>query len=363
MSLPRSAKLLLATTLLATLPSVAFAAPKVVASIKPIHSLVAAVMEGVETPELIVTGSSSPHDFALKPSQASALSKADIVFYVAPSLETFLTKPLETVASKAEKVALIDAEGIVKYSFREGATFEAHDHDHGHGEHEEHAGKKDHDDHEGHDHDKHDDHDHDKHDDHKHEEHAGKKDKDDHEGHDHDKHDDHAKGEIDPHIFLDPKNAKAMVSKIEDELIHHDSANAATYKANAAKMQTELDGLLTTIDPRMDKIKDPRFIVFHDAYHYFEARFDVEASGSITLSPENAPSVARIKEIRDTVQKINASCVFSEPQFPSKLVATVIEGTSAKTAVLDPLGATLEPGPKLYAQLINKMATSFETCL
>ncbi|MEP1441460.1 MAG: zinc ABC transporter substrate-binding protein [Hyphomicrobiales bacterium] len=358
MSLPRSAKFLLATTLLATLPSAAFAEPKVVVSLKPIHSLVAAVMEGVGTPDLIVTGNESPHNFSLKPSQASVLSKADLIFYVAPDLEQFLTKPLETIAAKAESVALIDAEGIVKLPYREGATFEEHDHDHGHGGEEKHD-----------DHDKHEDHakkdDHDDHDDHdKHDDHAKKDDHDDHDDHDkHKDHDDHADGAVDPHIFLDPQNAKAMVSKISEELIHHDAANAATYKANASNMQAELDGLLKDIAARMDKIKEPRFIVFHDAYHYFEARFDVEATGSITLSPENAPGVARVKEIRASVQDMKAGCVFTEPQFPSKLVDTVTEGTSAKTATLDPLGATLDEGPKLYSKLINNMAAAFEGCL
>lgn len=352
MSLSHSAKLLLATTLLTALPSLAFAEPKVVASIKPIHSLVSAVMEGVGTPDLIVTGNASPHTFALKPSQAKVLSQADLVFYVAPELEQFLTKPLETVAAKAESVALINAEGIVKLSYREGATFEGHDHDHGHGgeeKHEDHAKHEDHD-----DHDKHEDHDdHDKHDDH-----AKKKDHDDH-----DKHDGHAAEAVDPHIFLDPQNAKAMVSKIAEELIHHDAANAATYKANAANMQAELDALLKDIATRMDKIKEPRFIVFHDAYHYFEARFDVEATGAITLSPEIVPGVARVKEIQTSVNEMKAGCVFTEPQFPSKLVDTVTEGTSAKTATLDPLGATLDPGPKLYGALINNMANAFERCL
>ncbi len=329
---------LLASTLLSSGTLVAQAETNVVVSIKPIHSLVSAVMEGVGTPSLIVEGASSPHTYALKPSQAQNLEKANVVFWVGDEIEAFLEKPLkEAIAANAKTVELMDAHDLIKLKFREGGAFD----DHGHEEHAE---------------DKHDDHDHeehaeDKHDDHDHEEHADGG----HDGHDH--------GEFDPHVWLDPVNAKALVHEIEETLAEADPSNADKYEANAKKVSAKLDGLVTEVSAQLAPVKGKGFIVFHDAYHYFEERFGLNAVGSITVSPEVLPGAERISELQDKVRDLSASCVFSEPQFEPKLVTTVTEGTSAKTGILDPLGASIESGPELYFTLIRDMAVSFKTCL
>ena len=139
---------LIATTILSASMSMAQADLKVVASIKPIHSLVAGVMEGTGTPTLIVEGAGSPHTYALKPSQARRLQEADLVFWVGNTLEPFLQKPLESIASKATTVTLMDVDGLNQITFREGGAFDAHGHnDHkGHDDHDEHKGHDDHDD-------------------------------------------------------------------------------------------------------------------------------------------------------------------------------------------------------------------------
>ena len=327
--------------------SVAKADIEVVTSIKPVHSLVSGVMAGVGNPSVIIEGAGSPHTYSLKPSQAKQLQDAKLVFWMGDELETFLEGPIENIAQSATAIKLIDAHGLKKIKFREGGMFD----DHGHDDHEKH---------DEHDHEKHDEHDHEKHDEHDHEKHA-KKEHDDHG--DHDGHDDHGHGEFDPHVWLDPVNAKAIVHEIEEALVKADPEHASTYEANAHKMMDKLDSLTAELREELEPVHEKGFIVFHDAYQYFEQRFDVAAIGSITVSPEVMPGAERVSELREKILELNATCVFSEPQFEPKLVETLVEGTGARTGVLDPLGATLTKGPDLYFQLLRNMASSLKKCL
>jgi len=354
--------LFLTSTVLAGAAASAHADVNVVASIKPVHSLVAAVMDGVSEPDLIVEGAGSPHNYALKPSQAQMLEDADLVFWVGGELETFLEKPVEALAADSQSVELLDAHDLIRLEFREGGAFERHAHGEGddHGEHAEHG----HDDH-GHGHEEtanaNHDHDHEEtaeagHDGHDHDEHG-------HDEHGHDEHAGHDHGEFDAHIWLDPMNAKAMVHDIEEALIAADPDNAGTYEANAKALMAKLDTLVTEVTAELAPVADKGFIVFHDAYQYFENRFGIAASGSITVSPEVMPGAQRIAAIRARIGELGAKCVFAEPQFEPKLVETVIEGTQAKGGVIDPLGAQLTTGPDLYFELIRTMSASIKTCL
>ena len=176
-------------------------------------------------------------------------------------------------------------------------------------------------------------------------------------------HHDHGDGAFNTHIWLDPVNAKAMVHEIEEALVEADPTNAEKYEANAEAVMVRLDALTAEITDKIEPVKDKGFIVFHDAYQNFEHRFGLTALGSITISPEVSPGARRVKEMRAKVQGLGATCVFSEPQFEPKVVATVTEGTSAKIGVLDPLGASLQDGPELYFELIRNLAASFRTCL
>jgi zinc transport system substrate-binding protein len=379
----------LATTVLSTSATLAKADVKVVASIKPVHSLVAAVMQGVGSPDLIVDGAASPHTYSLKPSQARRLQDADLIFWIGHELEAFLEKPIDGIATGATAVSLLDSHGLTKVKFRDGGAFEDHGHDdHGHDEkHDDHGHDKKHDDH-GHDekhddhgHDKkHDDHGHDKkhddhghdekHDDHghdeKHDDHGHDKKHDDHghdEKHDDHGHDDHGHDGFDPHVWLDPVNAKAIVHEIEEALSEADPDNAAAYAANASSVMGRLDSLVTEINGELQPVKGRGYIVFHDAYQYFETRFGMTAIGSITVSPEVLPGAERVAILQEKVRHLDATCVFAEPQFEPKLVATVTENTDAGTGVLDPLGAAIDDGPDLYFTLIRNMARSLKNCL
>jgi zinc transport system substrate-binding protein len=310
---------------------------KVVASIKPIHSLVSSLMDGVGTPDLIVDGYASPHGFAMKPSHAKMLQNADLIFWVGEDLENFLEKPLKSIAKKAEKIELMETKGLKKLEFRERNIFEEHD-GHGHDERKEHGHKKD----------KHDDH---KHDEHK--EHGHKKDK-------HDDHHEHAHGEYDPHIWLDPINAKAILSEMAEHLIEKDPNNASTYKSNLKKAHKALDNLTKKVKSELKK--DFNSIVFHDAYQYFEKRFNVNVLGAFTVNTDVLPGAEQLAKIREIIEHDKVTCVFSEPQFNPDIIKAVAKDTNIKTGVIDPLGATLDPGKDLYFDLIRNMYASFKSC-
>ena len=312
---------------------------KVVASIKPIHSLASYLMDGIAKPDLIVDGYASPHGFAMKPSHAKMLQNADLIFWVGEDLESFLEKPLSSIAKKAEKIELMETKGLQVLKFRERNIFDEHDHDdHDHDDH----GKKE-----------------DDHDDHGHDDDHGKK-EDDHDDHGHDDHDEHAHGEFDPHIWLDPINAKAMLNEMAEHLIENDPKNEAKYKSNLAKALQEIDKL--TIDVMTDLSSSVASIVFHDAYQYFEKRFNVNILGAFTVNTDVMPGAEQLAEIREIIEHDKVACVFSEPQFNPDIIKAVAKDMNIKTGVVDPLGATLDPGKDLYFNLIRNMSASFKGC-
>ncbi|MCX8225669.1 MAG: zinc ABC transporter substrate-binding protein [Sulfitobacter sp.] len=298
--------------------------PRVATDIAPVHSLVAQVMAGVGTPDLTIPPGASPHSYAMRPSEARALAGADLVVWVGPSLTAWLGNPIDTLAGDALRLELENAAGTVMLENRTGVAFEVHDHTANHDDDAEEEGRDDHADHGGHD---------------------------------------HPEDSIDPHLWLDPVNASLWLGAISVALGQLDPENAKIYAANAAKGQGDMAKLQARIQAQLEPVQRRPFAVFHDAYHYFEARFGVEASAALLLSDGSAPSAARLDEVRNVVQSINAVCVFTEPQFNPGLVAALAEEGSLKSALLDPLGAALTPGPALYGEMIQELATSFANCL
>ncbi len=326
--------------------------PQVVTDIAPVHSLVARVMEGVGAPELIVQPGASPHEYSLRPSEASALQDADIVFWIGPDLTPWLTDTIETLAPDADVTTLLELDKTIELEFRESALFEAHDHDdHGDDEHDNH------DDHDG----NHGEEAHEDHDDHDDEEKDHADHDDDHEGHD--DHEAHGHGAHDPHAWLSPKNAMTWLNVIAGELSAADPDNAGAYFANAAAGRVEMESLVGEVNTTLEPVRNGQFIVFHDAYQYFENDFDFPASGAISLSDASDPSPARIAEIQGRIAEEGIDCVLAEPQFNPGLVATVLDGTEATTGILDPLGSELEPGSALYPQLIRNLSIALAGCM
>ncbi|HEV2545865.1 MAG TPA: zinc ABC transporter substrate-binding protein [Stellaceae bacterium] len=290
----------------------AAAAPEVVVSIKPIHSLVAAVMEGVATPALIVAGGASPHLYALRPSDAEHLASARIIFWIGPIFESFLAKPLAALAGRAEIVELDRAPEITLLPAREGGLWERHADEPAH-----------------------------------------------HRANERDA----ADADMDGHLWLDPANAKAIAAVTATRLAIIDPANAARYRENAAALSGRLEAFDAALDERLRPLRERPFVVFHDAYQYLTRRYGLAAVGSVTVSPERAPSARRIAAIHAKVAALKARCVFREPQFPPRLVDTVMAGTTARSGVLDPEGSDLAPGPNLYFTLMSKLADALTNCL
>ncbi len=276
------------------------ATPRVVASILPIQSIAAAVMEGLGAPVLLLDPGTSPHAASLKPSQAALLEEADLVLWAGPDLEAFLKGPLAALGSDARKLAMTEIDGIERQGFRHGPLFEDADHDHG--------------------------------------------------------------GD-DPHVWLSPANARLMARAIAAALGAIDPARAGIYDANATAFDRALDATESEVSAILGPVRGRPFIVFHDAYHAFEQHFDMEAAGAVQLSPERQPGAARVAAIHARIEASGAICVFTEPQLEPRLVATLVEGTRARTGTLDPLGVTLQPGPLAYHLLLLDLARGMRDCL
>lgn len=323
--------------LLASLSLPALAAPKVTATIAPVYSLVAAIMQNVGEPSLLFPTNTSPHDSQMRPSQARQVQNADVVFWVGPEIEVAVAKALQTIGDKAHSVPLMRAEGIVRLPVREDGNWERHNHDHG---------------------DEHDKHDHDKHD---HDEHA-------HEKHDHDDHDKKSESHDahehwDNHIWLAPENAIAMAKAISHELAEIDPENAKSYTANSEKLIAAIQSQTDEIKAQLSEVKGKPFMVFHDAFQYYEQHFGLNAVGSIRLHPEVAPGAARIKQIREKLEAAEVVCLMSEPQFSASILPPLVEGTKTRLGSLDPIGKTLDVGPDLYQNLLQLNADNLVKCL
>jgi zinc transport system substrate-binding protein len=314
--MPATARFVLAAAFAALLSTTSLAAPKVVATIKPLHSIVANVMAGVAEPRLLLDAAMSEHTAQLTPSQVAAMQNADLIVVVGENLEAFLHKALENPEIAQRKLFEAgELPGLKLLPVRSGGLWEPHHHE---GEEEHHEGEADH---------------------------------------------DHEHGGNDPHIWMEPENVKLIAQALAKTLGEIDKDNAARYEANAAKFATDLDKLSADLDAAIKPVRDKRYIVFHDAYQYFETRFGMSPAGSITVNPEVMPGAKRIKEIHDRIATTGAVCVFAEPQFESKYVETVIEGTTAKASVLDGLGAKEPAGPGAYAGMMHKFVTALTSCL
>ena len=287
--------------------TVAAKPPKVVATINPLHSLVAGVMQDIGTPELLISGGQSPHSFSLKPSSVRLLSNAGAVFWVGENIETFLVKSFDNLDGNARVVEWMELDGLTLLEPREGGIWGENHHDHGHGH-----------------------------------------------GHGH--------SETDNHVWLDPRNAKIIVSEAAAVLSDLDPQNGPHYRKNAGILHQKLDSLVQEIDRDLGSLREVPYIVFHDAYQYFEKRFKTKAMGSITVKPERPPGAKRLYEIRKRIVASKIRCVFREPQFEPKLARSIIEGTPAKIETLDPLGAALPSGPDAYFQLIRGIVSSISRC-
>ena len=309
----------LATALCGALPAAADG-PAVATTIQPVHSLIAGVTAGVTEPYQLVRGGQSPHGYSLSPSDSRALHGADLVFAAGESVEGFLVRAAGSLDEDTRIVWLEEMDDVVLHEARAGGAWEPHDHDHDH----------DHDDDSEHGH------------------------ADDH---------DHDHGDIDSHLWLDPQNAIVLTERAADKLAALDPDNAERYRANAEEQVTRLEALVAELDGTLEAARERPYLVFHDAYQYFEQRFDLAAAGSVTIDPERPPGARRINELQQRIATDDIACVFAEPQFEPRVIETITEKTEVAVGQLDPLGAEIEPGPDAYFTLLRNLAADLEACL
>lgn len=301
---------------------------RVVVSIKPLHSLVSAIMRGVGEPTLLVNGASSPHTYYMTPTEGYALNTAQLVFWIGPKLETFLIKPLQNLPTSAQILRMDTAPGVQRLPLREtplllpSSKLESQNADaNSDSEHEGEEGEF-----------------------HTHSAAASRE-------------------SYDPHIWLSPANARQMISVITAALSAQDPRNASLYEKNRVRLDQDLEKLQQRIHTLIQPLSKKRFVVFHDAYAYFEREFNLQPGLALTLNPQHLPGARRLATLQKAMQEEGVHCIFTEPQFHSKFLDLLMEETKTRHSVLDPLGSTLKNGPDLYIQLIDAMARSFEDCL
>ncbi len=354
------------TLFIILLPQVVQAETRVVTSIKPIHGLVASIMDGIGQSSLIVKGYESVHDYPLKPSDAQMIEDADFIVWVGPGLETTISAAIFSLQKHGTSLELSEIDGLTQYKFR---SSHIHDHnDHGHRD------DDDHDDH-GHDDDRNDRHRDDDHghdgnheDDHRDDDgHGDHEHDDDHdEGHSDDMahedgHDDHYA--LDMHIWLDVRNAKLMSKAIAGELAKIYPQSESKIHSNLSELLKNLHALEDELELQAKGLADKPYVVFHDAYQYLERWLNLDSVAAVTLNPEIMPGVRQIKEIREVVHRTGARCAFAEPQFNPGILRILQEDSDLKIGVLDPLGADVEPGPNSYFEIMRNIMRELNECL
>ncbi len=291
----------------ATLTAGSAMAVEVLVSIKPLHSLVASVMGQTGTPTLLLDGAADPHSYALRPSDAQALRRAQLVFLAGGGLETFLDKPLRSLSKAPTVVRMADIPGITPLQPREGGLWEPdEDDDHGH------------------------------------------------HGHD---------DTVDPHLWLDPVNARAFVLAAGEALAAVDPTQAATYRTNAQATAQRIEILDSELGQMLRPVQRVPFLVFHDAFQYLDHHYGLTAAGSVSIDPERQPGAKRVKALRDRIKAGGIACMLRQPQFSPKLVDSLVSGLPVRVGVLDDLGATVPAGPEAYDTLLRNAATALRDCL
>lgn len=286
----------------------AVAAPVVLTSIKPLGLIAAGVMDGVGTPEVLLPVGASHHEYNLKPSDISKIKEADVVFWVGPSLESFLVKPLSQKEKSNFYEPLIDSKGLHLRMYK-------HDHDHDH---------------------------------------------------------DHEDGpqpnasntlSIDPHIWLSPENAIAIAQQMAITLGTADPGNRGLYQKNAELFAQKVYDKDKLIKVQLEPIKPKGYIVLHDGYGYFEDHFGLNHQGELTLSPERQPGAKHLAEIENKIKAGSVVCLFGEPQFQPRYLDSLVSALDIRRGTIDYLGSNVLITSDGYTDFLNTLANQFYDCL
>ena len=276
------------------MPVPAWASPRVVVSIAPLHSIVSAVMEGAGGPELLLKPNVSVHGYSLKPSDMQRLASADVVFWAGKTLETFLVKAIQAAKMTDKNVAVMADPRLTLYPAGEEETSHA---------------------------------------------------------------------DIDGHFWLDPENMVAVASIVAEKLSVLDPENATLYQKNAARVRDRLRALEQEGKKLLEPYKRKPYVVFHDAFQYFEKKFALFSLGALSVDPHHTTGAASLSEIRQKMREAGTVCLFSEPQFSDKKAKIAAEGLPVVFGQLDPAGMQMAAGKDFYPMMMRALFRSFVDCL
>ena len=281
--------------------SPAAASPKVLATIAPIHSLLSSVMHDVAVPNLLLSSDVSPHSYSLKPSDARRLASAELIVAVGPTFEAFLEKPMAHLARNARIVMLTrDAQINLLVS--------STDHHHNPGQTDDHAA-------------------------------------------------------INPHVWLDPRNAVAIVDHVAAVLGEIDPNNRQLYRLNATELISQLHELDRSLESAFTEVRNTPFMVSHDAYTYLVTRYRLNMVGAFHKKLEQAPGAKHLAKLRARMKRLGVRCIFREPQFSSRIVTASLKWAGVRSSVLDPLGIDIATGPGAYETLMRRLGAALTKCL
>jgi zinc transport system substrate-binding protein len=298
------------------------AGPRVAVSIAPVHSLMSAVMEGTGVPELLIPPGQSPHAYSPAPSSIKHIHAADLIVWIGPEFEVALKNTMDQVSNKSMVRSIADIQNLISYPVREGGLWDSHDvHIHVDGQPEgiqasvlDDTGNK-------------------------------------------------HNPRVDSHFWLSTSNAVIMAGWFSSWLISIDPENTSTYQTNTDRVISRIRNLHNELQQRLSPVNDIPYILFHDAYQYFEKEFGMRAVGSVTIGPDKPPGAKTIRILRNTLESDDIKCVFSEPQFEPRLISTLIENTVVRVGQLDPIGAEIMPGPELWFEVMANLGESLGNCL
>nr|WP_192867684.1 zinc ABC transporter substrate-binding protein ZnuA [Thaumasiovibrio occultus] len=286
--------------LLTVFSSMASAQFSVVTTVKPLNMIVTELTQGVAQTHQLLPDGSSPHDFALRPSDLQLVKDADLFIWLGPELETFLSRITPNLDNA---FALTAQPGIDFYHYEDG----------------------------------HDDHSHDGH--------------------------NHGEGTIDPHIWLGPQQAQQVATVITAKLVELDPANGEHYQANLAAFNQNLQSISQQIEESLAPVRTNGYFVFHDAYGYFEREYGLNHLGHFTVSPDRRPGAKTLVAIKRQLADDQAVCVFKEPQFEPAVINSIVRGTEVKVGELDPVASTIPVSAGSYFVFLEQLAAQFTQCL
>lgn len=273
--------------------------PKILTSIRPIHSLVSGLTEGLTKPELLIKGFQSPHDYSLRPSDRRLISQADLIIYSSPIIEGFLPDILQPLLTQKRIIDLSRSPELDLLPARQ-----LHDHDH----HQHNAN---------------------------------------HDG----------------HIWLSINNARAIINHLYQVLCEMDPQQQTRYTVNRDRLLKRLEQLHKSIHSQLDVVREQPFLMFHDAFQYFEKEFGLNHALYVTTGPEHKIGIQRVRYLKQQIKQQNIECVYYEPPQAPKIIQTIMEGQPQKLYTLDPVGNELIPGSELYFQLMQNIAQHLHSCM